>query len=209
MELPSSPRIDGGIANEMRRRKLAQDRLKSVAISGLLGVVALGAMIWMGDQGEPGQGRSQGASSLSTSRSAALKRISIAHGQKLALTGLDGNSTDVQIGGEVAGGTSSNNTVGACTAIPAAIPVLSLLPSPFPHPLLPNQIHNEGLFALSRRGSCTSPRKRAGNFRCMHDKSAFSTPCLPVHFLPFSLALAPCFPEPLSPPSSSSPLPTY
>ena len=168
MELPSSPRIDGGIANEMRRRKLAQDRLKSVAISGLLGVVALGAMIWMGDQGEPGQGRSQGASSLSTSRSAALKRISIAHGQKLALTGLDGNSTDVQIGGEVAGGTSSNNTVGACTAIPAAIPVLSSSPLPFPTPCFQTKSTTKGCLLSPDEDHVPHPENEPGiSVACM------------------------------------------
>jgi hypothetical protein len=170
----------------MRRRKLAEDRLKSVAISGLLGVVALGAMIWMGDQGEPGQGRSQGASSLSTARSAALKRISIAHGQKLALTGLDGNSSDAQIGGEVAGSTSSNNTVGACTANPAALPVFSLPSLSFLLHCFQTNSQSKGLSMLALATHLS--RKPTGNFRCKHDKSASCTPCLSAHFLP----LLPC-----------------
>ena len=109
MELVSSPRIDGGIAKEMHRRKQAAARLKVMAGVSLIGIIAFGALVWFSDAGGGSQEPSQERASLSVAHSAALKRVHAMHGQELAMTRLAGNASDV--GGEVAGGNSSNGTV--------------------------------------------------------------------------------------------------
>eukprot|EP00284_Hemiselmis_tepida_P016562 CAMPEP_0174918468 /NCGR_PEP_ID=MMETSP1355-20121228/3091_1 /TAXON_ID=464990 /ORGANISM="Hemiselmis tepida, Strain CCMP443" /LENGTH=54 /DNA_ID=CAMNT_0016163645 /DNA_START=155 /DNA_END=315 /DNA_ORIENTATION=+ len=45
MELVHSPRIDGGLAGEIKRRKQATERIKLMGIGAVLSVVALAATI--------------------------------------------------------------------------------------------------------------------------------------------------------------------